>query len=655
VFSFEPKEAMQLIGFLRRLLFGAPLPSSRALHERLPKFLALPVFSSDAVSSVAYGPEEVLIALGVVGVSVWTKSVPIGIAITILIAIVSISYRQTIFAYPHGGGSYTVAKENLGTVPGLIAAGALLTDYVLTVAVSIAAGIQALVALAPVIAPYKVELCVLSVAIVALANLRGLRESGSLFAGPTYGFVIGLYTVVIYGLFKVFFGGPIHLIVPASYDLNSHVPSVDVAGFALAFIVLKSFSSGCSALTGIEAIANGIPAFRPPESKNAAATMVIMATILGTLVLGISYLGHAYHALPGTFITEHNLVDLPNYEILKHQTLVAQITDHLFGRGLFFGYVQIFTCLILILAANTAFQDFPRLSSILARDRFAPRQLASIGDRLVFTNGIALLSLTAILLLVLFKGETTLLIPLYAVGVFVSFTLSQVGMGVRQRRLKHPGWRLHAAISFFGATVTGVVALVIAYTKWDAGPRIPVFGYGIPTGSWIAIVLIFALVWIFHKIHQHYIELGNQLRITELRKLGEVKSTAIVLCAGFHKGLLPALEYARTLSHDCRALYIEVDPSETPLVRDRWEEFEIDVPLVILESPYRSINLPVLNYLEEVKKERPNYIVTVVLPEFVPRKWWHNVLHNQTALFLKFALMFRKDIVVTNVRYYLDK
>lgn len=628
-----------MLAFLKKFLFGAPLPTARQAHERLPKVLALPIFSSDAVSSVAYGPEEVLIALAVVGSVVWNISLPIGICIVGLIAIVSISYRQTIFAYPQGGGSYTVAKENLGVLPGLIAAGSLLTDYILTVAVSIAAGIQALVAIWPVLDAHKVMLCVIAVLIVAVANLRGLRESGFLFAPPTYGFVIGLFVLVIVGLFKLFTGGPVHHIVPMSY----HMPVLDPLGI---FIILKAFSNGCSALTGIEAIANGIPAFQPPESKNAATTLVVMATILGSLVLGITYLAHVYHALPGAFLMEHSdkFSSIPNFNILKHQTLVAQLTDHIFGRGGFYWFIQLFTAGILILAANTAFQDFPRLSSILARDRFTPRQLANIGDRLVFSNGIVILSLTAILLLVMFGGKTSALIPLYAVGVFISFTLSQFGMGIRQIRLKHPGWRLHSGISFFGSLITGIVALVIAITKFK-------------DGAWIVIILIPTLVLIFHSIHQHYIQLANQLRLTEadIKPAARVKSTAIVLTAGIHKGIIPALEYARSLSHDCRALYIEIDPNETPLIRDRWETFGEGVPLVILESPYRSVVGPVLEYLEEAKKERPDHIVTVVIPEFVPKKWWHSTLHNQSALFLKLALLFRKDVVVTNVRYYLER
>ncbi|MEN6356233.1 MAG: APC family permease [Armatimonadota bacterium] len=626
-----------MFAFLRRLIFGAPLASSRAVHERLPKFLALPVFSSDAVSSVAYGPEEVLIALAVAGSMAWAVSWPIGICVAALVGIVSVSYRQTIFAYPHGGGSYIVSKENLGVRFGLVAAASILTDYVLTVAVSVAAGIQAIIAVFPDWSTYRVELCIIAVAIVAFANLRGLRESGALFAPPTYIFILCLYVLVAAGLFKVWVLHDVQKIVPASYVLPVLTPMS-------LFVILRAFSSGCSALTGIEAIADGVPAFKPPESKNAAATMTIMATLLGSLVLGITYLGHVYHALPGAFITEHSLKDLPNYQVLKDQTLVAQLVDHVFGRGWFYTLTQFATMAILVLAANTAFQDFPRLSSIIARDRFAPRQLTTIGDRLVFSNGITLLSLCAILLLIRFQGETTRLIPLYAVGVFISFTLSQWGMAARQYRLRKRQWQLHVGISLFGGIITCTVALVVGISKFVIG-------------AWIAIVIIILLVMIFLKIHQHYITLGNQLRISEetFEEPVSVKSTAIVLTSGIHKGILPALEYARTLSHDCRALCIEIDPLETSLIRERWEMYGLGVPLVILESPYRSLIGPVLKYLEEAKKERPGHVITVVLPEFVPKKFWQKVLHGQSGLFLKIALMMMPGIVVTNVRYYLEK
>ncbi|OFX15575.1 MAG: amino acid permease [Armatimonadetes bacterium RBG_16_58_9] len=618
-----------MFGRIRRVLLGAPLPTSRQKHERLPKFLALPVFASDALSSNAYATEEILLALAVVGSAAWYTSLPIAASIVILLWIVVISYRLTIHAYPQGGGSYIVTKENLGVLPGLVAAASLLTDYVLTVAVSIAAGVAAVVSAYPSLEDNKPELGVVFIAVVALANLRGLRESGSLFAVPTYFFVGSIATMIVTGLFKVFSGAPIHTVNPAHFQ---H----DVMGPISLVLILRAFAGGCAAMTGTEAVADGIPAFKPPESKNAAATLIYMAAILSFLFLGITYLARVYHALPWEYVVEH-INPKAGYE-----TVVSQIARGIYGRGLFYFAIQFATATILILAANTAYQDFPRLSSILARDRFAPRQLASIGDKLVFTNGIIALSLFAALLIVVFHGEVHALIPLYAVGVFISFTLSQFSMSLRQRRLKQPGWRFYSGVSLFGSIVTGIVAVVIAQAKFIHG-------------AWIVLTLIPILVIIFRKINQHYMEMGDQLQIKQGRPPRPVRTTAIVLTAGIHAGVLPALEYARTLSHDCRALYIEIDPNDTPLIRDRWEAFGFGIPLVILESPYRSVLGPVLDYVEEAKRERPNHIVTVVVPEFVSRKWWHSLLHNQSALILKIALMLKRDIVVTNVRYYLEK
>lgn len=611
-----------MLAFIRKILLGKPLPTARQIHERLPKFLALPVFASDALSSVAYATEEVLLALAVVvGAAAWGVSQWIAVAIAILLGIVVLSYRQTIFAYPQGGGSYTVSKDNLGTIPGLVAAASLLTDYVLTVSVSVAAGVAAIVSAYPELAPHKVPLGVFFVAFVALANLRGLRESGWLFAPPTYLFVVTLFATIGVGLFRVLTHAPIQHITP----LSEQVP---VTGPLTMFLVLKAFSGGCSAMTGTEAIANGIPAFRPPESKNAAATIIIMAALLAGLFLGITYLGHIYRVLPS----------------VGHETVVSQIARATFGRGWFYYLIQYATAAILILAANTAFQGFPRLASMLARDRFAPRQLANIGDRLVFSNGIVALAAIAALLIVAFHGDTHALIPLYAVGVFVTFTLSQTAMVIRHRRLKEKGWRAQSAINAVGALATGVVSIVIATAKFAHG-------------AYIVIVLIPVLVCVFLKIHQHYIRLGDQLRLTGERE-GEpkpVKSTSIVLVSSIHRGIVPALNYARSLSHDCRALYIEVEAVESALLKERWPKYGEDVPLVILESPYRTIVGPLLRYLDEAIRERPDHIITVVLPEFVVSKWWHRVLHNQSSLMIKLALMTRRDIVITNVRYFLDE
>lgn len=612
-----------MLGELRRLVLGRPLPTTRQIHERLPKFLALPVFASDALSSVAYASEEILMALAaVVGVAAWGISQWIGAAIAVLLWMVALSYRQTIFAYPNGGGSYTVTKDNLGTTPGLIAAASLLTDYVLTVAVSIAAGVAAIVSAYPELLHYKVAMGVTFVFIVALANLRGVRESGWLFAPPTYAFVFSLFAMVAVGLFRAITHAPINHIIPPS-------ESVAATGSLTVFLVLRAFAGGCVAITGTEAIANGIPAFKPPESRNAATTIVVMAFILGSLFVGTTYLAHLYRVLP----VESG-----------HETVISQIARGTFGRGWFYYLIQYATAAILILAANTAFQDFPRLSSILARDRFAPRQLTNVGHKLVFSNGIVALAVVAAGLIVVFHGETHALIPLYAVGVFVTFTLSQTGTVIRHRRLKGRGWRVNATINGIGATATGVVAVVIAAVKFTHG-------------AYIVIILIPLLVHVFRSINRHYVALGGKLRLSEgnFEKPARVKSTSIVLVSSIHKGILPALVYARSLSHDCRALYIEVDQQETVMLRDRWPKFGLGIPLVILESPYRSITDQMLRYIDEAKKERPDHVITVVLPEFVVGKWWQGMLHNQSSLLIKLALMTRRNIVATNVRYFVDE
>ena len=616
-----------MFAIVRRLLFGLPLPTWRQKHERLSKILALPVFAADAVSSSAYATEEILLAFVIAGAgaAAWGLSIPISIAITALLATVVVSYRLTIFAYPMGGGSYIVTRENLGTVPGLVAAAALLTDYVMTVAVSIASGVAAITSAYPVLGDHRVMMGIGFIALVALGNLRGLRESGTLFAFLTYPFIICAGIMVTVGLFKWLSGAEI---VPIHETFSETAKPISW------FLILRAFAGGCAAMTGTEAVADGVQAFRPPESRNAATTLVYMAVILAFLFIGITILANVYHAVPSD----------PSLGEGNSETVVSQIAKGVFGHGWFYYIIQIATCAILVLAANTAYQDFPRLSSILARDRFVPRQLANVGDRLVFSNGILALSALAAVLMIVFKANVHRMIPLYAVGVFMSFSLSQASMSLRQRRLKGPRWRMYSSISGIGAFVTAIVASVIAVAKFVHG-------------AYIVLALIPVLVYIFLKINQHYIEMAEQLRVVDGRFVAPspVKCTAIVLVGMIHKGVLPALEYAKTLSHDCRALYVEIDPNETPLVRDRWEQFGLGVPLVILESPYRSLIQPVLKYLEEVKKERPDHVVTVVLPEFVPKKWWHQALHNQSGIFLKIALMMRRDIVFTNVRYYLEK
>jgi amino acid transporter len=628
-----------LLARIRGLLFGKPIPTSKQKHERLSKFFALPVFASDAISSNAYATEEILAAFAIAGAGAiaWSYGIWITGAIVALLAIVVVSYTLTIHAYPHGGGSYIVTRENLGTKWGLIAAAALLTDYVLTVAVSISAGVAAITSANANLAEYAVMMGVGFVALVAFMNLRGLRESGAVFAIPTYGFVLCVSITIIVGLYKVFSGQhiePVNQTFPIEHQ---------VTGMAMLFLCLRAFAGGCSAMTGTEAVADGIPAFRAPEAKNASETLWIMAAILAFLFLGISTLAMHYKAVPGI----HG----------GHvETILSQIARGVFGKGWFYYLIQGATAAILVLAANTAYQDYPRLSSILARDRFAPRQFARVGDRLVFNNGILVLSLLAAGLIILFKCKPHAMIPLYAIGVFISFTLSQFSMGLRTLRAKKRHWKVLCGISFFGSFVTCVVSVVTAAMKFTEGPKIPIGDFSIPTGAYIVLIVILVMVYTLSKINHHYLELGRQLRIDDFETaVPEVRSTAIVLVGGIHKGVLGALEYAKTLSHDCRALYIEIDAAETALVTERWEKLGLDMPLVVLESKYRSMIDPVMKYLEEAKKEREHHVITVVLPEFVPRKWWHQILHGQSGLMLKVALMLRKDIILTNVRYYLEK
>lgn len=607
----------------RRLILGRPLPTWRALHERLPKVLALPVFASDAMSSVAYATEEIIIYLSHAGAMALVLTMPITFAIIALLAIVATSYRQTIFAYPSGGGSYIVAHDNLGVTPGLIAAASLLIDYTLTVSVSISSGVAQLIAIYPGLHSDRVLLCLVFIAIIALANMRGLKESGLLFALPAYGFIASFAFMIVVGLIKAWSG---------QLTKAPGLPTLELAGPPAMLgivLVLKAFAGGCTAMTGTEAISNGIPAFRPPESKNAAATLVYMAFVLGFLFLGISYL--AQHL---------GLVHDPS----EIQTIVSQISRSVFGHSWFYVIIPIFTFLILVLAAETSFADFPRLSSILARDRFMPRQLANIGDRLVFSNGILALWLLSSILVVVFKGITTNLIPLYAVGVFLSFTLSQAGMVVHARRLKEKGWRRSVVISAVGAVTTGIVTIVQLGTKFTSG-------------AWIVALLIPIIVVMFRQVNNHYRSLAEQLRLPPgvPEPLPEMTNTVLVLVSGIHKGILPALQYAKSLSPDCRAVYIETEAESTPLIEERWELWGQGMPLVILESPYRSVVQPLMRYLEDVKEERTRHIVTVIVPEFVPLKLWHKILHGQSGLALKYALLFRRDIVVANIRYYLEK
>ena len=604
---------------LRRLLIGDPLATWQAKHERLTNAKALAVFSSDALSSVAYATEEILFVLLPAGIAGLSLSIPISIAIAVLLWIVGTSYYQTIHAYPKGGGSYIVTKDNLGPLPGLVAAGALLTDYVLTVAVSIAAGVSALYSFYPPLYPYRVYLGVAGIALITIINLRGVRESGTIFAVPTYMFLASILSMLAVGFYR-YLTGQLHPITVT----GAEVPVTPTQAITL-FFVLRGFSAGCTALTGVEAISDGIPAFKPPEAKNAGKTLLIMITLLTTMFLGITFLAHQVGAVP-----------------THEETVLSQIARAVFGEGVGHAIIQAATALILFLAANTAFSDFPRLSYFLARDRYMPRQFANLGDRLVYSNGIVTLGTLASLLLILFHGNTHHLLPLYAVGVFVAFTLSQSSMVVRWWRLRTPGWQRSLLFNAIGALSTFVVLLVILITRFTRG-------------AWIVALLIPILVMIFLRIHRHYEFVAAHLSLERFGAPPHIRRHRVIVpIGGVHRGVLHALHYARTLSPDVTAVLVDVDPAETQKVVQKWEKWGDGVRLKILPSPYRSIIGPVLEYLDHLEAESlPQDMITVVLPQFVPARWWENLLHNQTALLLRMALIFRRGTVVTDVPYHL--
>ncbi|MBM3461150.1 MAG: APC family permease [Armatimonadetes bacterium] len=619
-----------MIHKFKRLLIGAPLPSEHLDHTRLPKFLALPVFASDALSSTAYATQEILIPLVLMGgLAAMGWSMPISIAIGLLLIIVSISYTQTIKAYPKGASCYLVSKDNLGTLISLIAGAGLLVGYILTVAVSCAAGVEQLVSAIPVLGRYSVSLNVLAVTILTLVNLRGAKESGAVFAIPTYLFVFLMYTLVGGGLYQYFSGSLQPLPTPTLPGLEVG----DVAGPVSVILILRAFTHGCTALTGIEAVSDGVPAFQPPEAKNASITLGIMAAILASLFVGLSFIADQYGAVPGIVLNEHN-------EIVVKNSLISVLAAAIFGHStLMYYFIQFSTVAILFLAANTAYADFPRLSSFLAADRFLPHQLTNIGDRLVYSNGIVVLGGLSALLLVAFQGNNHALLPLYAIGVFISFTLSQGSMVVNWLRDRRPGWSLGLALNGFGALCTSVVFLVLAYFRFAEG-------------AWIVLIVIPALVVMFLTIKRHYMSVRRQLAIEQLpRALNH--NTVLVLVPGLNVVVTHALQYARALSPNVRAVHIDTDPEATNHLKQMWDEVAPGIPLVILDSPYRSVIGPTLEYIEVAKADRSGDWLTVLIPEFVPRKLWQHVLHNQTGLILKLALMFREGIVVTNVRYWL--
>lgn len=613
---------MSVLSDFKRVLIGKPIASKHAHHEKLPKRLALPVFASDALSSVAYASEEIMhIFKHQHALHFVAFTLNISAFIAILIAFVSISYMQTVHAYPDGGGSYTVAKQNLGIRSGMAAGAALLIDYVLTVAVSISAGVAAIVSFAPATQPYAVPLCVLFILLVTIANLRGAKESGVVFAIPTYAFIVLMLVLLVKGAMTA--PAPVPAVL-----VEAKQNHVDLTGLALVWLFLKAFASGCTALTGIEAVANGTSAFRAPVSRNAAITLAVMSTILGTLFIGMSWLAERAHAIPMT------------YGDKGFMTVAAQVAAWAWGQNhFFFGAIQIATAGILLLAANTAYADFPRLASILARDGFLPRQLSAIGDRLVFTNGIVMLAVLAIILVVAFGGNTSLLVPLYAVGVFLCFTLSQFGMVVHERKHKRPLWS--QAISAIGGVVTGVVTIVIFSTKFVMG-------------AWIVLVAMAVILFVFSRIFRHYKYLASQLNLGPSDAVVPKRTTALLLVPRVHRGILHAISYAKAMSQDVRAVHVTLDQKSAEKIKSDWNQFGGEMPLVILESPYRSMIDPITSYIDQTLADDPDLIVTVIVPQAVPKSWWHALLHNNAALGLKVALGARKNVVITNVRYFLQ-
>ncbi|MFA6238474.1 MAG: APC family permease [Bacteriovorax sp.] len=602
---------------MKQFFIGDPLTMDKLEEEQIPKWKALAVLSSDALSSVAYATEEVLIALLTLSVAATAWSLPMAVGVAVLLLIITLSYQQTISAYPHGGGAYTVAKENLGETAGLVAGAALLIDYILTVSVSVSAGVENIGSAFPFIAEHKIIIGVLIIMLIMALNLRGIRESSNIFAYPTYFFIFSIVLLIGMGIYNLMTGSAVAQ-APVMHEIYPEVPL---------FLLLRAFSSGCSALTGIEAISNGVPIFKKPSQKNAKITMIWMGAILGSFFLGITLLAHIYGITP-----------------VHGETVMSQLSRSVFGSGFMYYTTQVAVALILLLAANTSYADFPRLSSLLAKDRFLPRQLSSIGDRLVFSNGIMGLTISAALLIIIFKGSTHSLIPLYAVGVFLSFTLSQLGMIVHHKKVKIGQWKKGLIINAMGAITTFIVLIVITVTKFSHG-------------AWIIVFLIPALVFFFKQIKRHYLGVGHQLaRDTyhqDLNISDHRKYTAIVPISGIHPGVVMAVQYALSISNDVRICYVDVDSEATAKMLKVWDKWSQGLPLQVLKSPYRSVLAPLIAYIDQVHMESGKEMVSVVVPEFITRHWYHQFLHNQMTLVLRTALRLRAGKVVTSIRYHL--
>jgi len=629
--NLEPKKG------IHQWLIGRPLQTADAPHQTIGKAVGLAVFASDALSSTAYATQEIMMVLAIAGSGALGYVFPISMAIVALMTIVAISYEQTIHAYPGGGGAYIVARDNLGELPAQTAGAALLTDYILTVAVSISSGVAQIISAFPGLFPYRVPIAVAMVFGIMLANLRGVKESGKLFAIPTYFFILSMFITIGFGVFQYLSGSLGQVVTPPALSLEEGA----ISGLITPFLLLHAFSSGTAALTGIEAISNGITAFKEPRSKNAGITLIWMASILASLFLSISFLAGKIGAVPS-----------------EEETVISQLARTVFGgSGAVYIAVITGTAIILIMAANTAFADFPRLGALHANDGFLPRQLTFRGSRLVYSRGIIVLATVASFLIIVFQASVTRLIPLYAIGVFLSFSLSQTGMARRWWKSGHlkegetlveqgstitrdRSWKLKMAINGFGAVCTFIVMLVFAITKFS-------------DGAWVVIILVPALVTVFFKIHHHYKNLAKKLSLDDYQSnLHISRHRVVLLIAGVHRGTLAALAYARSLSPDVTAVHVEVDPLESQKVREKWNLYGEGTRLVILESPYRLFIEPVMAFIETLLANRqPTEVMTIVVPQFVTKHWWENLLHNQTALMLRFALLFKKGLVILEVPY----
>jgi len=614
----------RMMDAVRTVLVGRRIPTEREIHERIGVFKGLAVFASDNISSSAYATEEIMRVVVLAGAGALALTMPITAAIVLVLAIVVLSYQQTIRAYPNGGGSYIVASDNLGRLPGLVAAGALLTDYVLTVAVSIAAGVAALTSIFPGLFDLRVVLGVAFVALLWIGNVRGIRESATIFAIPTYIYLVAIYGLLAFGLWRAFSGT-----LPVYHPPPAWMAHEATQGVGL-LLILRAFASGSVALTGTEAVSNGVPAFKPPEWHHAGAVLIMMGVFFGTIFLGISFLAGQLGVIP---------------DPTEQETVISQITRLLVGGGTPYHYlIQISTALLLVLAANTAFADFPRLASILGKDRFLPGQFQYRGDRLAFSFGIMVLALVASLLIVVFQGSVTNLIPLYTVGVFVAFTLSQSGMVRHWYRLRNEvrGWRWRAAMNGAGAVATGLVAIIVGAAKFALG-------------AWIILLLIPILILLMMAIRRHYETVEEALTPDWSTARTPIKPPRVLVPIGrIDQASLSAIAYARSISPDVTAIHVTDDEAAAEAMKDRWEREAPDVSLVILESPYRALLAPLLAYVDAVERMHPGPRTTIVLSELVPRHFWESLLHNQIALRLKLRLFFRRNTVVIDVPYHLD-